>query len=227
MAYYTKKELTNIGLDGFALIDQFYGNRKGGRKQQLPNYGAANARPLPPPPAAATTPVVARNHYSTASTSGYSRRVQYQGYNYRYSPSESHVGWAPVVAVTAETTTVIRGGYEAGDADILMDKYKSKWLTTQRRSLQTLASTALLSLINSTAVATPVVARNNHYSTASSSGYSRRVQYQQGYNYRYSPSESHVGWAPVVAVTAETTTVIRGGYEASDAEMLIMDKYKY
>nr|GMD76587.1 uncharacterized protein LOC109176261 [Ipomoea batatas]GMD81604.1 uncharacterized protein LOC109176261 [Ipomoea batatas] len=95
MAYYTKKELTNIGLDGFDLIDQFYGRaggRKGGRnhqQQQLPNYGGANARQL----AAAATPVVARNnHYSTASSSGYSRRVQYQGYNYRYSPSESHVG---------------------------------------------------------------------------------------------------------------------------------------
>nr|GMD77431.1 uncharacterized protein LOC109176261 [Ipomoea batatas]GMD80627.1 uncharacterized protein LOC109176261 [Ipomoea batatas] len=130
MAYYTKKELTNIGLDGYALIDQFYGRaggRKGGRnhQQQLPNYGCANSRPLPPPPAAAATPVVARNHYSTASSSGYSRRVQYQGYNYRYSPSESHVGWAPVVAVTAETTTVIRGGYEASDAEMLiMDKYK-------------------------------------------------------------------------------------------------------
>nr|GMD64866.1 uncharacterized protein LOC109176261 [Ipomoea batatas] len=125
MAYYTKKELTNIGLDGFALIDQFYGGRKGGRNQQQPNY-AAHARPLPPPPAAAAAPVVARNnHYSTASTSGYSRRAQYQGYNYRYSPSESHVGWAPVVAVTAETTTVIRGGYEASDAEMLiMDKYK-------------------------------------------------------------------------------------------------------
>ncbi|XP_019181264.1 PREDICTED: uncharacterized protein LOC109176261 [Ipomoea nil] len=138
-AYYTKKELTNIGLDGFALIDEFYGRaggRKGGRKQQqqqLPNCGAHAHRPLPPPPpppaaaaAAVATPFVSGNYHSTDSSSGYSRRVQYQGYNYRYSPSESHVGWAPVAAaVTAETTTVVvRRGYEAGDADILMDKYK-------------------------------------------------------------------------------------------------------
>nr|GMC69346.1 uncharacterized protein LOC109176261 [Ipomoea batatas] len=126
MAYYTKKELKNIGLDGFAIIDEFYGGRKGGRKQH-PNYGANAHRPLPPPPPAAApaTPFVSGNHYSTGSSSGYSRRVQYQGYNYRYSPSESHVGWAPVAAaVTAETTTVVRRGYEAGDADNLMDNYK-------------------------------------------------------------------------------------------------------
>nr|GLL43831.1 uncharacterized protein LOC109176262 [Ipomoea trifida] len=50
--YYTKKELTKIGLDGFALIDEFYGR---GRKGRNPNYGGhdsyvVTSRRLPPPP---------------------------------------------------------------------------------------------------------------------------------------------------------------------------------
>nr|GMD77430.1 uncharacterized protein LOC109176261 [Ipomoea batatas]GMD80626.1 uncharacterized protein LOC109176261 [Ipomoea batatas] len=129
--YYTNKELTKIGLDGFALIDEFYGRGRKGRKQQLlPNYGGRDSyivtsRPLPPSLAATPTPFVAGNHYYTASSSGYSRRHQYQGYNYyHYSPTESHVGWAPVVAMTTETTTVVRTGYEAGEADMLMNSYK-------------------------------------------------------------------------------------------------------
>nr|GMD80629.1 hypothetical protein Iba_chr13eCG3740 [Ipomoea batatas] len=41
--YYSKRELTEIGMEGFALIDEFYG---GGRKHKtLPNYVYSSYKP--------------------------------------------------------------------------------------------------------------------------------------------------------------------------------------
>nr|GLL43830.1 uncharacterized protein LOC109176261 [Ipomoea trifida] len=133
--YYSKKELAKIGAEGFAILDDHnYGRGRNARRPQFPNYGGGHAtyfvtsRPLPPPAAVAAAPFVAGNHYSAASSSGggYSRRHQYQSYNYynRYSPAESHVGWAPAADMTAETATVVRGGYEAGNTEMLMNNYK-------------------------------------------------------------------------------------------------------
>nr|GLL43834.1 uncharacterized protein LOC109176262 [Ipomoea trifida] len=139
MAYYSKKELTNMGVEGFVIKEQeFHGGGRRGRKHlppPPPNYGGSahatfmvtTSRPLPPPlPPAGPTSVVAINHYATASSSGHSRswRHQHGGYNYhRYSPAESRVCWTdpPVVTVTTETTTtVVHGGY---DAHMLMDDF--------------------------------------------------------------------------------------------------------
>lgn len=128
--YYSKRELGKIGIEGFALIDEFYGGGgrwKGTRKpSQLPNYAAAYAtnkvtsRPTTPPP---------RPSPPAAHAMGGSSRKLQEICSYTYSPTESLVCWTPVVAATTETTTVIRGYEAAGKLQgghggaVLMDNY--------------------------------------------------------------------------------------------------------
>nr|GMD76584.1 hypothetical protein Iba_chr13bCG11600 [Ipomoea batatas] len=115
--YYSKRELTEIGMEGFALIDEFYG---GGRKHKtLPNYVYSSYkatygpyRQSPPPPAA--TSVIAGNRFTKAGSSGGVSGKAQNCCSYRYPPPQSLVCYAPAVAATAETVTVIRRYDEEG-----------------------------------------------------------------------------------------------------------------
>lgn len=112
--YYRQKELAEIGMEGFALIDEFYG---GGRKGKIiPNYAYATAykvtsgsyRPPRRPAAAAANSVIAVDIFTAGSGGRVSGKVQ-NSCSYRYPPPASLVCYAPLVAATAETVTVIRG----------------------------------------------------------------------------------------------------------------------
>nr|GMD77433.1 uncharacterized protein LOC109176262 [Ipomoea batatas] len=115
--YYSKRELTEIGMEGFALIDEFYG---GGRKHKtLPNYVYSSYKvtygPYRPPAAPAATSVIAVNPFTKAASSGGGVSGKAQNCcSYRYPPPQSLVCYAPAVAATAETVTVIRRYDEEG-----------------------------------------------------------------------------------------------------------------